>query len=271
MGARLRLAREAQGLAIDDVAQSLKFAPRQIESLEQERFDRLPGPTIARGMVRNYARLLKLDPEPLLSRMSPQPERAADPGQIAERFRQEVPFAESARRSTLVYAGFSIGLLVLVGVVAYEWQQQKAAPEFVAPARERPEPEPAAPAVASAPALEAPAAEKLEQKKIEDEKPKQAVAKAEQPPVENAEQPLAPGTHRLVLRTEAEAWLEVKDATGRTLISSLNPAGTERTVRGRAPFEIVIGNASAVRLTYDGKPVDLRPHTRVQVARFTLK
>ena len=257
------MAREAQGLAIDDVAQSLKFAPRQIESLEQERFDRLPGPTIARGMVRNYARLLKLDPEPLLSRMAPQPERAADAGQIAERFRQEVPFAESGRRSTLVYAGFSIGLLVLVGVVAYEWQQQKAAPEFVAPARERPEPEPAAPAVASAPAVEAPVAEKPEPKMIEDEKPKEAA--------EKTEAALAPGTHRIVLRTEAEAWLEVKDGSGRMLISSLNPAGTERTVRGRPPFEIVIGNASAVKVTYDGKPVDLRPHTKVQVARLTLK
>jgi cytoskeleton protein RodZ len=82
---------------------------------------------------------------------------------------------------------------------------------------------------------------------------------------------LAPGTHRIVLRTEGEAWLEIKDGAGRLLISSLNPAGTERTLRGRPPFDIVIGNASSVKLTYDGKPVDLRPHTRVEVARFTLK
>src|SRR6185436_7409563 len=70
IGAQLKQAREAQGLAIDDVALQLKFAPRQIESLEQERFERLPGPTIARGMVRNYARLLKLDPEPLIGRLA---------------------------------------------------------------------------------------------------------------------------------------------------------------------------------------------------------
>jgi cytoskeleton protein RodZ len=74
-----------------------------------------------------------------------------------------------------------------------------------------------------------------------------------------------------VLRTEGEAWLEIKDGAGRMLISSLNPAGTERVVRGRPPFDVVIGNASSVKLTYDGKPVDLRPHTRVEVARFTLK
>lgn len=274
MGARLRAAREAQGLAIDDVAQSLKFAPRQIESLEHERFDRLPGPTIARGMVRNYARLLKLDPEPLLGLMSPQAERVPDAGQIAERFRQEVPFSETGKRSTLIYAGFSIGLLVLVGVVAYEWRQQKAAPEFVAPALERPEPQasspdsspgPAAAAAVPAPALQPPVVEQTETKE------KKEKVEAEKPAAEKAEAPLAPGTHRIVLRTEAEAWLEVKDGAGRTLISSLNPAGSERTLRGQPPFEIVIGNAAAVKLTYDGKPVDLRPHTKVQVARFTLK
>jgi len=130
VGARLRQAREEQGLAIDDVALQLKFAPRQIEFLEQERFDRLPGPTIARGMVRNYARLLKLDAEPLIQRMAPHAEPAPDPGLIAARFRQEVPFSDSGKRSTLIYAGFSVALLVLVGALAYEWQQQKAPPRI---------------------------------------------------------------------------------------------------------------------------------------------
>ena len=278
IGARLRAAREAQGLAIDDVAQQLKFAPRQIESLESERFDRLPGPTIARGMVRNYARLLKLDAEPLLQRMGPQAESRPDAGQIAERFRQEVPFSDTGRRSTLAYAGFSIGLLVLVGVLAYEWQQQKAAPEFVAPASERREPAESAPAAAAlpAPAPAAPvvaqpapppaAAEKVQEEKWAAEKKAETA-----PPAEKAEKAPAPGTRQIVLRTTAEAWIEIKDGSGRMLISSLNPAGTERALRGRAPFELVIGNAAAVTLTYDGKPVDLRPHTKVEVARLTLK
>jgi cytoskeleton protein RodZ len=270
VGARLREAREAQGLAIDDVAQQLKFAPRQIESLENERFDRLPGPTIARGMVRNYARLLKLDPEPLVQRMGPQAERAPDHAQLTERLRQEVTISDGTKRSTWLYAGFSIGLLVLVGALAYEWRQQKTAPEFVAPARERVEPEPpkqTAELKEVPPKAAEPPAPVAEEKKAEAAKAEAAKAAT----VATLEQPLAPGQHRIVLRTDAEAWLEVKDGTGRMLISSLNPAGTERVVRGRAPFEIVIGNASSVKLTYDGKPVDLRPHTKVEVARFTLK
>jgi len=289
VGARLKQAREAQGLAIDDVAQQLKFAPRQIESLENERFDRLPGPTIARGMVRNYARLLKIDPEPLIQRMEPHVEAPPDPGLIAERFRQEVPFSDSAKRSTLIYAGFSVLLLILVGALAYEWHQQKP-PQFVAPAREQPQPEPAASVAAAAASVTpapAPAAEPVpappavvEAKKPvpalpEQKKPEPAVAeqkkKAEPEKLAAAEQPLPPGQHRIVFRTEGEAWVEVKDGAGRMLTSSLNPAGTERTLRGQPPFEIVIGNASSVKLSYDGKPVDLRPHTRVEVARFTLK
>ena len=264
IGAQLRQAREALGLAIDDVSQQLKFAPRQIESLEQERFDRLPGPTIARGMVRNYARLLKLDPEPLVERMGPRVEKAPDPGRIAARFRQPVPFSDGAKRSTLIYAAFSVGLLVLVGAVAYEWQQEKATPEFVAPAQpQRAEPiePPAAQTVAAAQSTvtisEPPPAPPvmLEEKKAMVE-----------------EKPLAPGMHRLVLRVvDEEAWLEVKDGAGRMLISSLNPAGTERMVRGRPPFDIVIGNASSVRLLHNDKPVDLKPHTKVEVARLTLK
>jgi cytoskeleton protein RodZ len=267
VGAELRQAREARGLTTDDVAQQLKFAPRQIESLENERFDRLPGPTIARGMVRNYARLLKLDPEPLLQRMAPRVEKAPDPGQIAARFRQSVPFSDNAKRSTLIYAGFSVGLLLLVGAVAYEWHHEKATPEFVAPAQPQ-RPQPAAPArTAAAPSptvIEPPPV----QEKAAETKPQVALAK----PAAESEKPLAPGMHRVVLRVvDEEAWLEVKDSSGRMLISSLNPAGTERSVRARPPVEIVVGNPGNVTLTYNGKPVDLAPHTKAGVARLTLQ
>src|SRR5207248_4138939 len=38
-------------------------------------------------------------------------------------------------------------------------------------------------------------------------------------------------SHRLVIRCQEEAWIEVKDANDRMLVSSLNPAGSERVVR----------------------------------------
>ena len=59
----LRAAREALGLSIDAVAQQLKLAPRQVRALEDGDFAQLPGRTFVRGFMRNYARLVQLDPE----------------------------------------------------------------------------------------------------------------------------------------------------------------------------------------------------------------
>src|SRR5574341_1951544 len=126
VGQELAAAREARGLALADVAQSLKFAQRQLEALEQERFDALPGATFAKGMVRSYARLLKLDPEPLLERVAGRFE-VPDADRLAARYHQPVPFSDHGRRSTFVYLGLSAAVLVLVGAVAYEWRQERNA------------------------------------------------------------------------------------------------------------------------------------------------
>ncbi|HNA05291.1 MAG TPA: helix-turn-helix transcriptional regulator, partial [Rhodocyclaceae bacterium] len=66
-GAALRSARVARGLSVEEVAHALKLAPRQIEAIEADAFDRLRGLTFARGFVRNYARHLGLDAEPLVA------------------------------------------------------------------------------------------------------------------------------------------------------------------------------------------------------------
>ena len=69
----------------------------------------------------------------------------------------------------------------------------------------------------------------------------------------------------------SETWVEVKDAHGAVIFSQLNDAGSERVVQGRAPLSVVIGNAHSVRLSYGDRPVDLSPHTKVDVARLVLE
>jgi len=262
VGQELAAAREARGLALADVAQQLKFAPRQLEALEQENFDALPGATIARGMVRSYARLLKLDPEPLVQRVSCRFD-IPDSNRLAARYHQPVPFSDGARRSTFVYLVMSLGVLVLVGGVAYEWYQERTAAAkkgtTVAKAQAAPRTEPQAPRPAQV-ALQ-PAAV-----------PAPPPLPVEKPAVKITEKPTPKvvGAHRLVVRTEGEAWIEIKDSADRMLISSLNPPGIERVVRGRPPYSLVIGNASNVTVTYDDKPIDLAPHIRHDVARFTI-
>ena len=51
----------------------------------------------------------------------------------------------------------------------------------------------------------------------------------------------------------------------------MNAKGTTQVIEGHPPFQLVVGNASNVRLQYDEQAVDLRPHTRVEVARLTLE
>ena len=295
VGQELAAAREARGLALADVAQQLKFAPRQLEALEQEQFSALPGATFARGMVRSYARLLKLDPDPLVERIAGRFE-VPDSNRLAARYHQPVPFSDSARKSTFVYLGLSLGVLVLVGAVGYEWHQErqaaakskgsavaKAAPKE-RETKPRAAPVPAQVAVAPAPVPAAPAAPVP----VAPEKSKPVTVAAAPPAVVAPEKPkpvaqdkdkdkdkekpkvASSGPHRLVVRTEGEAWIEIKDAADRMLVSSLNPPGSERVVRGKPPYSLVIGNASNVRVLYDDKPIDLAPHTRQHVARLTV-
>ena len=66
-GASLRALREARGWAVADVSARLKFGVRQIEALEADRWEELPRGLPLRGLIRNYARLLDVAPETLMS------------------------------------------------------------------------------------------------------------------------------------------------------------------------------------------------------------
>ena len=78
------------------------------------------------------------------------------------------------------------------------------------------------------------------------------------------------GMRRLSLKFDKESWIEIRGRGGKLLASQLNPGGSEQTFEGKPPFSLIIGNAQHVRLSYDDKPVDLVPHVKVEVARFTL-
>lgn len=66
IGATLRGAREAAGYSIADVAERMRLSRHLVENLEAERFDLFPVSVFLRGYLTSYARLLGLDPEPLL-------------------------------------------------------------------------------------------------------------------------------------------------------------------------------------------------------------
>jgi len=271
--AALTQAREAAGLSLEDVARQLKFAPRQLQALEAGELQRLPGGTFVRGMVRSYARLLHLDPEPLLAQVgahaAPQ-----DAERLAQRFRQPVPFSDGARRSNLAYVALSLALLAVVVVVALEWRQERAsAPRmaFVSAAQQPAEPPRAA--IAEPPGVTVASAAPSPRVQAARVQATQGPAKQVQVPAaaRSADEPAAAGQGRIVLQFDGESWVEIHSGTGKLLVAQLHASGTERVVSGVPPFAVVIGNAQQVRISYNDKPVDLMPYVKVEVARFTLE
>ena len=77
-GMQLAAARRSCNLSVADVAHQLKLSPAQVEAMEAGEYQRLPGAVFVRGFIRNYARLLKIDPEPLVAqaenRLPPPPQ-----------------------------------------------------------------------------------------------------------------------------------------------------------------------------------------------------
>ncbi|WP_179404656.1 helix-turn-helix domain-containing protein [Burkholderia guangdongensis] len=64
VGSRLAQLREAKGWSVDDVSARLKVAPPKLRALEAGDISHLPGLTFALGVVRSYAKVLGVDPEP---------------------------------------------------------------------------------------------------------------------------------------------------------------------------------------------------------------
>ena len=94
-----------------------------------------------------------------------------------------------------------------------------------------------------------------------------------QDPAEAGAPTVPPAANGSVLRFDFgdEAWVEVKDGSGRMVHRQLNPAGSQVDIEGQPPFDLVVGNATQVRVHYNGRPIDLKPFIAVTVARFTLE
>ena len=278
--AALAARRAELGMSLEDVANQLKFAPRLIQTLESGDFDKLPGRTFARGMLRSYAKLLKIDPAPYLAQIGPSDAQHLVTEQAVS-LRPPIPFSEGGRHVNLVYIVLSILFLAVVVFFAFEWFHERSGAgklAFVAPGREAPAGQDAS---GSAPSPVSIAATSSPQ--VVEEKPATFASAGPVPIPETAPRadaaagassasrgPLAPGKGRIVMRFDKDAWVEIKARNGQTLFSQLNPGGTEKIIEGDPPFDVTIGNAPNVRVTYNDQPVDLKPHFKVDVARLTL-
>src|SRR3990172_6871252 len=97
----------------------------RMEGVEGGLFDKLPAGAFARGMVRAYGRLLKLDAEALVGRMAARV-AAPDNAEAVASARRPIPITDNTRRSNLVYAALSLAILGVIAAVAFEWQRERA-------------------------------------------------------------------------------------------------------------------------------------------------
>jgi len=270
-GGRLSEARQAQSLAAADIARQLKLSVWQVEALEAGRYQQLPGPIFVRGFIRNYARLVKLDPEELLRAAGDSlPQSVPSPETPPSR---DIPFPTSHSPRWPKYAAAAVAIFGALAVYEFFWNEPEGTAAWTV-------------AVAPVPVQPAPRAERTPesaQPAVEPRVSQPAIAMAAAETVRDAPAPGAggaqpdpitlpgPGEKQVTLAFDQESWVEIRDRNERIIFSQLNRPGTEQQVSGLPPLSVVVGNSHGVRMTYGDEPVDLARHTKIDVARLILE
>lgn len=299
-GAQLTALREANGWSIELVASQLNLAPRQIHALENDNYAALPGSVIVRGFIRAYAKLLRVDPAPILAAVELAPVEADT--LLPERTRlattsfssSEVPFGRRGPSIPLI-AGIVIVLLAILFFVAErvgwvpsfasepavqetakeldpstEDEPTEAAPpeQVFADEHESTLPEPAPLTVE--PVLEEAASsvppESVAPSTVQE--PESAAPVSER---SNERAPaVAVGPDSIVFDVKEDSWVEMRRADDSIFVSRVFKAGTTESFNLPGPISLVIGNAAGVKVRVRGKSLDVNGNAS-NVARLDVK
>ena len=299
-GAMLHSAREAAGLHVGALAVALKVPVRKLEAMEEDRWDELPDAVFVRALASSICRTLKIDPQPVLDRLpqNPGPRLIHVRDGLNTTFRSPGDGAAPTWLDQLTKPVALAVLALLLGALALvlwpsmqqdgspaattsswlsisKWSQSAASaaaraepaavPESVtdvvqpvAAAGAAPSPLPSAAASASGrvtavPAVLVPA----------------SAAAVDRAPV--ADDPAALANGIIVFRTRNPSWVEVTDAKGVVAVRRMLGAGDAAGASGALPLQVVVGRVDATDVQVRGKPFDLRPVSRDNVARFEVK
>lgn len=301
-GGALRLAREAQGMSVQDVASKLRLSPKQIEAIEADQFAKLPEPTIVRGFIRNYAKLLKINVDPLLDAyIVIVPSNTQHELTVKPTTNMQVTSGDKSKPTSYVWV--ILAALLALGVwLFYQNYIQKPSPTLPSASLEstslesltsenlEPLPEPALPAAERT--LDSPSSIELTLPPVADvatsaspaSVPVDTMPTAAPPApavaVPVVSSPAAPittpaptsaGTAKLEFNATQETWVNVVDASGREIYSKTIFAGSRESINVTTPANVTVGNAGATSLNMNGRAVDLAPHSRNNVAHIKLE
>jgi cytoskeleton protein RodZ len=307
-GATLASQREAMGWTVEQVAEQLKLAVRQVVAIEAGDYAALPSPAVTRGFVRAYAKILRLDPAPLVAMCPVDNPPPADAGGAIRgnrstsrptsfshsRYpthgkRTSLPLAWIAGVVVVAAAGFAawhFGLVKMPGsetaatndaVVSAPAETMTGAAASAndpvhnptVPLISVPAPTDAnANANAGSNATTTPAAPAAT---TAAPATTAAATPAATPPAEAPAAAPAAGANTLVLNVREDSWIEVKPQGGKALISRLVRAGSTETVDVPGTATLVVGNPTAVTATLRGAAVALPPVPGKTISRVTIK
>ncbi len=309
-GALLRDERERVGFTADEVATHLRLTRATLGYLEDGKFDRLPGDTFARGYVRAYARLLKLDPSLFVAHYDRYVGIDTRESRVNTIDKVDVKPKRGARLVMSISTLLIVVIMVALGL--WWWNVSREAPTRVeetgamdevqvdsmllpdsfnqadsAPMIGDPATgDPAAGATSNAePAAEVSSTEAETQQPAEPASP--APQTGAEPATEAAtneassaaataesaasESPAAASQSGLVMSFSANCWVQVSTTDGRVLHSRQMQQGQTLNIDRQGPLDLVIGAASAVsKIEYNGQPVELTSNASSGVARLRL-
>ena len=291
-GALLRQARQAQGVALGDLAATLKVPVEKLQALEDEDWQRLPDVVFLRALAQTICRTLHLEAAPVLALLPQQKVTALAPqgGLNAPMRERGVPsiLATNTKHSPWPWVVLLLIVLGGGGYLGVQWM----APEWVrgvsttvpapsAPVGDSPLFSPAGPEESDggnmgdgAQAGEVPAvqAAALMQPALQEEEGAQPGFAAPAPaPVAQAEPAAASVSPVLRITAKGATWVQVLDAQQRLLIEKILQDGEVFSTSAPKPLTVAVGKADLATVEVNGAPFDLQAVARSNVARFEVK
>ncbi|MFC4727511.1 helix-turn-helix domain-containing protein [Coralloluteibacterium thermophilus] len=272
LGLRLRRAREARGLSVEDASRQLHLPRRVIDLIDRSEWASLPGGIHLRGQLMSYARLVGVPREEVdavAAARPPEPPPLVTMSQTS-RFRRTLD--RSARN--LVYVAITVVLALPVWLGTREHLSSRDA--ALTPLDQTPaELQSAATGTPSVvtPVVQPPLLASLTPYQRSAPVPVQDAPDEAEPGAAEAapaDAPVAAPADGLVLRANGESWFEVVGHDGQRIEQGILRPGVSRSFPSREVARVTLGNAPEVEVLNGGRPVDTTPYRRAQVARFNM-
>ncbi|WP_059021419.1 cytoskeleton protein RodZ [Vibrio coralliirubri] len=296
-GTLLKNKRESLGLTQKQISDRLKLRVTLIQQIEENQFESDQVATFMRGYIRSYAKYVNLDEKVVLSALHHAGDAQHQEQEMLSFSRKTKTEKHNSRIMILTWSIFA----VIAGISSLWWWQnqqqdtlsqslantesseelaveESLAPEFTSlEVIEAEQNEAGASVVEGAEGLAAisDAEENSDAVTPADETPAQQATETTAEVaanVEAAEASTAPEAvaNELVMQFSADCWIQVKDATGKTLSTGIKKAGQSLNLSGTAPYKVILGAPEGVSMTFASEPVDLSGYTSGKVARITL-